>query len=62
MIRTGRVPDIPQRGDKRTASESPGHDRTPLRRKAASRAIRQVWGGIGDRTVGATRSDGVYSP
>jgi hypothetical protein len=30
MIRTGRVPGILRRGDKRTASESPRHGRAPL--------------------------------
>jgi hypothetical protein len=42
MIRTGQVPNILRRGDKRTASESPRDGQAPLRRKASSRAMRRV--------------------
>jgi hypothetical protein len=41
----GQVSAIPRRGDKRRASESPRHDRTPLRRKASSSAMRRVFFG-----------------
>jgi hypothetical protein len=47
MIRTGQVSGITQRGDRRTASESPRHDRAQLRQRPAHAPRDGLWHGTG---------------